>query len=63
MRSELVSIVHTIYTEMANLQPGTDVLVLADSRTAPDDVELFVGQARALGATAQALLIPTPPSA
>lgn len=63
MRSELVSIVHTIYTEMANLQPGTDVLVIADTRTAPDDVELFVGQARALGATAQALLIPTPPSA
>jgi hypothetical protein len=63
MRSELVSIVHTIYTEMANLQPGTDVLVIADSRSAPDDVELFVGQARALGATAQALLIPTPPSA
>lgn len=63
MRSELVSIVNTIYTEMAHLQPDTDVLVIADSRTAPDDVELFVGQARALGATAQALLIPTPPSA
>jgi len=63
MRSELVAIVRTIYTEMAHLSPGSDVLVIADSRTAPEDVELFVGQARALGATAQALLIPTPRSA
>jgi hypothetical protein len=63
MRSELVPIVNTIYSEMANLQPGTDVLVIADSRTGYDIVELFVGQARALGATAQALIVPTPPSA
>ncbi|HEY7145455.1 MAG TPA: hypothetical protein VH637_14525 [Streptosporangiaceae bacterium] len=63
MRSELVPIVDTIYTEMANLQPGSDVLVIADSRTAYDIVELFTGQARAHGATAQALIVPTPPSA
>jgi leucyl aminopeptidase (aminopeptidase T) len=63
MRSELVPIVATIYAEMANLQPGTDVLVIADSRTDYDIVELFVGQARAFGATAQALIVPTPPSA
>jgi hypothetical protein len=63
MRNELAAIAHTIYTEMAHLAPGSDVLVIADSRTARDDVEVFVGQARALGATAQALLIPTPRSA
>lgn len=63
IRSELVPIVATIYREMAHLEPGTDVLVVADSRTHRDDVELFVGQARAMGATAQALIVPTPPSA
>lgn len=63
MRSELVAIVDTIYTEMAHLQPGTEVLVVADSRTEPDVVELFTGQARAHGATASAILVPTPPSA
>jgi leucyl aminopeptidase (aminopeptidase T) len=63
MRSELVSIVHKIYGEMAHLTPGQDVLVISNSITAPDIVELFIGEAREFGATSQGLIVPTQPSA
>jgi hypothetical protein len=61
MRAELLPVVHRIYSEMANLQAGTEVLVIADSRTAPDVTSAFFGEALAMGASAQVLLVPTPP--
>jgi len=61
MRAELIPIIHKIYREMANLQPNTEVLIIADSRTPKSVTEAFFGEALAMGATAQVLLVPTPP--
>ncbi len=46
---------------MANLQPENEVLIIADSRTPKSVTEAFFGEALAMGATAQVLLVPTPP--
>jgi leucyl aminopeptidase (aminopeptidase T) len=60
-RPEILRVIHVIYQEMAHMQAGDEVLVIADSRTAPDVVNAFFGEALAMGATAQVLQVPTPP--
>ncbi len=61
LRPETIEIVHLIYTQMCNLQPGTNVLVIADSRTPTWVVRAFMGGAMALGAEAMAVENATPP--
>ncbi len=61
LRPEFIPVVHTIYTEMTNLQPGEEVLIVADSRTPANVVNVFFGVALSLGATAHTLLVKTPP--
>lgn len=61
LRPETVQIVHMIYTEMCNLQPGTNVLILCDSRTPPWVISTFMGGAMALGAQVMVAENKTPP--
>lgn len=61
MRAELIPVVHRIYAEMAHLEPGAEVVIIADSRTSPDASAVFFGEALAMGASVQVLLVPTPP--
>jgi hypothetical protein len=61
LRPEFLRIVRTIYSEMANLQPGEEVLVIADSRTPANAVSAFFGEAIAFGARANTILVETPP--
>jgi hypothetical protein len=61
LRPEFIPIVRTIYTEMTNLQPGEEVLIIADSRTPANVVNVFFGVALSIGASAHTLLVKTPP--
>jgi hypothetical protein len=47
LRPEFLRIVRTIDGEMTNLQPGEEVLIIADSRTPANAVGAFFGEAMA----------------
>lgn len=61
LRAEFVQVVHMIYQDMCNLQPGTNVLIIADSRTPPHVVSAFMGGAMVFGAEATVVQNATPP--
>jgi leucyl aminopeptidase (aminopeptidase T) len=61
LRPETIQIVDLIYTQMCNLQPDTNVLVIADSRTPTWVVRAFMGGAMAIGARAMIAESATPP--
>ena len=61
MRPELIPAIQIIYRDMAHLQPGEDVLIIADSQTPHTTVSTLQGEALAMGARPLALLVPTPP--
>ena len=50
LRPEFVIVVDKIYRDLCNLQPGTKVLIISDSRTPQHVVNLFMGMAMAMGA-------------
>jgi hypothetical protein len=54
-------VVDTIYREMCNLQPGTNVLIITDSRTPPHVVSAFMGGAMVMGAEVMVAQNATPP--
>lgn len=61
LRAEFIQVVHMIYRDMCNLQPGTNVLIIADSRTPPHVVSAFMGGAMVFGAEAMTVQNATPP--
>ncbi len=61
LRPEFLQVVHMIYREMCNLQPETNVLIIADSRTPPYVVSAFMGGAMIFGAEAMVVQNATPP--
>ena len=61
LRPEFLQVVDMIYRDVCNLQPGTNVLVIADSRTPPHVVSAFMGGAMAMGADASVSINKTPP--
>jgi leucyl aminopeptidase (aminopeptidase T) len=61
LRPEFIRVVDMIYREMCNLQPGTNVLIISDSRTPPHVVAAFMGGAMAMGAEAMVAQNATPP--
>jgi len=61
LRPETVQIVHMIYKEMCNLQPGNNVLVISDSRTPPWVVSAFMGGAMSFGCEVMVAENKTPP--
>ena len=63
LRPEFIRVVDMIYREMCNLQPGTNVLIISDSRTPPHVVSAFMGGAMAMGAEAMVAQNATPPPA
>ncbi|MFT4797637.1 MAG: leucyl aminopeptidase (aminopeptidase T) [Candidatus Azotimanducaceae bacterium] len=50
LKPEFIAAVDKIYREMVNLQPGTRVLIITDSRTPRHVVTVFMGLAMAAGA-------------
>ncbi|HBO13026.1 MAG TPA: hypothetical protein DD491_09605 [Halieaceae bacterium] len=52
LKPDLLPVVHTLYTQMCNLQPGEKVLVISDARTPFELVAAFQGMAMTLGAEA-----------
>ena len=63
LRAEFVRVVDMIYRETCNLQSGTNVLIISDSRTPPHVVAAFMGGAMALGAEVMVAQNATPPPA
>ena len=61
LRPEFLQVVDIIYREMCNLQPGTKVLIVADSRTPRHVVSAFMGTALAMGGEAMVAENKTPP--
>ena len=61
LRAEFICVVDMIYREMCNLQPGTNVLIISDSRTPPHVVSAFMGGAMAMGAEVMVAQNATPP--
>jgi leucyl aminopeptidase (aminopeptidase T) len=64
LRAEFIRVVDIIYREQCNLQPGTNVLIIADSRTPRHVISAFMGGAMALGAEVMVAenKVPPPPS-
>ena len=50
LKPELIPTVDKIYRQICNLQPGTKVLIIVDSRTPRHVVTVFMGMAMAMGA-------------
>jgi len=61
LKPEFLVVVDRIYREMCNLQPGTKVLVIADSRTPRHVVYAFMGMAMTMGAVVSVSENPMPP--
>ena len=61
LKPELLVVVDKIYRDMCNLQPGTKVLIIADSRTPRHVVSVFMGAAMAMGADVSVSENPMPP--
>jgi hypothetical protein len=61
LRPEFLCVVDMIYREMCNLQSGTNVLIISDSRTPPHVVSAFMGGAMAMGAKVMVAQNATPP--
>ena len=61
LRPEFLCVVDMIYREMCNLQKGTNVLIISDSRTPPHVVSAFMGGAMSLGAKVMISQNATPP--
>lgn len=61
LKPDFIQVVHIIYREMCNLQPGTRVLIISDARTPHSIVATFQGVARVLGADAVTLEASIPP--
>ncbi len=61
LKPEFLVVVDRIYREMCNLQPGTRVLIIADSRTPRHVVSAFMGMAMAMGAEVSVSENPVPP--
>ena len=60
LKPDFIKVVHRIYREMCNLQPGERVLVMSDART-PDYISaVFHGVATALGAEAATIEVEIP---
>jgi hypothetical protein len=64
LRPEFIQVVDIIYREQCNLQPGTNVLIIADSRTPRHVISTFMGSAMAMGAEVMVAenKVPPPPS-
>jgi len=64
LRPEFLQVVDIIYREQCNLQPGTKVLIISDSRTPRHVVSAFMGGAMAMGAEVMVAenKVPPPPS-
>lgn len=63
LKAEFIAVVDKIYREMCNLQPGTKVLIITDSRTPRHVITVFMGMAIAMGAevsVSENALGPTP---
>jgi leucyl aminopeptidase (aminopeptidase T) len=63
LKPEFIAVVDKIYRQICNLQPGTKVLIIADSRTPRHVVTTFMGLAMAMGAvvsTSENFLAPPP---
>jgi leucyl aminopeptidase (aminopeptidase T) len=63
LKAEFIAVVDKMYREMCNLQPGTKVLIITDSRTPRHVITVFMGMAIAMGAevsVSENLLGPTP---
>jgi hypothetical protein len=63
LKPELLVVVDKIYRKMCNLQAGTKVLIITDSRTPRHVVTLFMGMATAMGAivsVSENILAPPP---
>lgn len=63
LKAEFIAVVDKIYREMCNLQPGTRVLIITDSRTPRHVITVFLGMAIAMGAevsVSENALGPTP---
>jgi leucyl aminopeptidase (aminopeptidase T) len=50
LKPEFIVVVNKIYRQICNLQPGTKVLIIADSRTPRHVVTVFMGVAMSMGA-------------
>ena len=61
LKPEFLIVVDKIYRDMCNLQPGTKVLIIADSRTPRHVVSAFMGAAMAMGADVSVSENPMPP--
>ncbi|MDH3467619.1 MAG: hypothetical protein OES26_17210 [Gammaproteobacteria bacterium] len=61
LKPEFLVVVDKIYRDMCNLQPGTKVLIISDSRTPQHVVSVFMGYAMAMGANVSVSQNPTPP--
>jgi leucyl aminopeptidase (aminopeptidase T) len=64
LRPEFLQVVDIIYREQCNLQPGTKVLIISDSRTPRHVLSAFMGVAMAMGAEVMVAenKVPPPPS-
>jgi leucyl aminopeptidase (aminopeptidase T) len=63
LKPEFIAVVDKIYRQICNLQPGTKVLIISDSRTPRHVVTVFMGLAMAMGAvvsTSENFLAPPP---
>ena len=61
LKPEFLVVVDKIYRDMCNLQPGTRVLIITDSRTPRHVVSVFMGMAMAMGADVSVSENPMPP--
>ena len=61
LKPETLVVVDKIYRDMCNLQPGTKVLIITDSRTPRHVVTVFMGAAMAMGASVSVSENPMPP--
>ena len=61
LKPEFVAVVDKIYRDLCNLQPGTRVLIIADSRTPEHVVSVFMGMGMAMGAEVSVSRNRTPP--
>jgi len=61
LKPEFLVVVDKIYRDMCNLQPGTKVLIISDSRTPRHVVSAFMGMAMTMGADVSVSENPMPP--
>jgi len=61
LKPEFLKVVHFIYRDQCNLQPGEKVLIVSDSHTPDHVVKAFIGVAFMLGAQAFNLRVPMGP--